>query len=269
MELAGVKVAGRKVLDKFFQHMTGNIYKCNLCLKDYIQKPSKGYGNLCKHILSSHCCDPEELLKFIEGKISTLSMESLYSSKERNMFAWIIYISESLRPFNTVEDKRLRAIVKLEPISVKTVIRQMHLLSKRVEQKIQRVLPNKFALVFDGWTDSSKHFTAVFATFPDETKSMSYQRILLSFSPYENEGNLSAESLKDHLLFVLSLYEKNMNNVVCLIADNCNTNAAAASMLKIFFIGCYSHKLNLAVKIMVDEHKMIILKISNLMIRLG
>ena len=38
--------------------------------------------------------------------------------------------------------------------------------------------------------------------------------------------------------WVLKLYEKNMDNVVCVVSDNCSTNVLNASLLKSYMIGC-------------------------------
>jgi hypothetical protein len=118
-----------------------------------------------------------------------------------------------------------------------------------VENNIKKELPDKFALIFDGWSEHNTHYTAIFASYNilNGTKIQT-KNVLLSFSPYEDETDLSAEALKDHILSILQYYGKSMNNVVCMVADNCATNiSAVVNHLRCFMIGCYSHKLNLVV----------------------
>ena len=49
-------------------------------------------------------------------------------------------------------------------------MKAMHELTIIVEKKILEVLPNKFVLVFDGWTldGTSSHFIGIFAVFCNE-----------------------------------------------------------------------------------------------------
>ncbi len=44
----------------------------------------------------------------------------------------------------------------------------------------------------------------------------------------------------------LRIYKKSVNNVACLIGDNCATNRKIADLMGVPLIGCYSHRLNLA-----------------------
>jgi hypothetical protein len=119
---------------------------------------------------------------------------------------------------------------------------------KGVERSIKNELPEKFALIFDGWSENKTHYTAIFASYMISTgaNSTKCKRVLLSFSPFEDETDFSAISLSDHVLHVLNYYGKSLNNVVCLIGDNCSTSiAAVVNQLQGVMIGCYSHKLNL------------------------
>ncbi|ETV86973.1 hypothetical protein H257_01991 [Aphanomyces astaci] len=45
-------------------------------------------------------------------------------------------------------------------------MKYMHALCYHVERKIASQLPDKFALVHDGWSHGSTHYLAIFATFP-------------------------------------------------------------------------------------------------------
>lgn len=50
--------------------------------------------------------------------------------------------------------------------------------------KICELLPDKFALVFDGLSYNQTHYLAIFVTFPDESEIV-YVKVLHVFSPFE------------------------------------------------------------------------------------
>ena len=58
-----------------------------------------------------------------------------------------------LDPFSTVDKPFMQRIAKHGSISLETLINYMHKVSKSVMAKIVRLLPNMFALVFDGWSN--------------------------------------------------------------------------------------------------------------------
>ena len=74
----------------------------------------------------------------------------------------------------------------------------MELVTKEVEKRIQSALPEKFALVIDGWTKNSTHFVGVFASCP-VANSQGYDSALLSFSPLFSETSFTAN---DHYQFL-------------------------------------------------------------------
>ena len=62
-------------------------------------------------------------------------------------------------PFTFVEKEMTRKYSNLEDISYKTLMKYMHALTKKVEGKIKDEIPDRFALIFDGWTKNSTHYT--------------------------------------------------------------------------------------------------------------
>jgi hypothetical protein len=119
-------------------------------------------------------------------------------------------------------------------------------LTVSVEKKIKRLLPDVFALVFDGWSLHGTHFLTVFATWPDHNKEGGYSRAMLSFSPLIDEEHLDADSHKD------------FSNVACIIGDNCATNLSMARKTRLHFVGCASHRFNLGIKIILSTYSNVI-----------
>jgi hypothetical protein len=59
---------------------------------------------------------------------------------------------------------------------------------------------------------------------------------------------------------------KTMVNVTVMMGDNCTTNLSLANKANKPFIGCYSHRLNLAVKSFVRPQQLLLSKINSLMV---
>ena len=72
----------------------------------------------------------------------------------------------------------------------------------------------------------------------------------------------------EHLSKVLLLYGKTCDSILCLLGDNCSNNQLMGQTLKVPFIGCASHKFNLAVRKLIAEQpdqNAIIQKVSTVM----
>ncbi|KAH9132292.1 hypothetical protein AeRB84_021278 [Aphanomyces euteiches] len=155
----------------------------------------------------------------------------------------------------------------LDNISDTALLKWMHILTQRFERTVTRILPSKFALVFDGWTTGSTHYVAIFATIPS-SDVISYKKILLSFSPINDEDSLSALSHKTYFKFELELFGKSLENVVALIGDNCSTNRALARLCGIPLVGCASHRMNLFVCTILTDHEELVNLVNELMRKL-
>ena len=95
---------------------------------------------------------------------------------------------------------------------------------------------------------------------------MGYTKVLLTFSPLLTETQLTARSHHDFIVWVVeTVYNKSMNNVTALIGDNCDTNEALANLFNTPFIGCHSHRFNLAVKLATKEDDPLLSKVNTLM----
>ena len=130
-----------------------------------------------------------------------------------------------------------------------------------------RILPYIFTLVFDGWTSSSTHYVALLASFPSQN-SNGFEMRLLSVSSMGNECQLTAEEHIKYFDYVLSLYSKSLNNACALVGDDAPDNRAIAIRSNIPFVGCASHRLNLAVRDILQHHSEVISKVHPIMLKL-
>ncbi len=71
-----------------------------------------------------------------------------------------------------------------------------------MEKKLLRILPDKIALAFDGWSSGSDHYIVVFATF-DSQNTKGCDAIFLAFSTLKHAESQSAQNHIEFLNFVL------------------------------------------------------------------
>ena len=119
-------------------------------------------------------------------------------------------------------------------ISTETLKIQMGAVVELMEKDLEWKLPRKFGAAFDGWSEHGVHYLAVFAVgdfVPNEGC------VLLGFSPFEQEDDLSSDQHGLHLTNLVQHYEWCVNNVIFLVGDNCSTNRKFARDLGIPLIG--------------------------------
>ena len=80
-----------------------------------------------------------------------------------------------------------------------------------------------------------------------------------------NETAFGAKKYIDAIEYVLGVYNRNLENIVCLIGDNVAVNKSCANIIGVLLIGCASHKLNLAVTGFLNEHGSLFCKVNRLM----
>jgi hypothetical protein len=106
-------------------------------------------------------------------------------------------------------------------------------------------------LEIDGWKGNDRtYYCAVFGIWPRRSLGeVLLKKQLLAVGPLLDEASHSAESHSDYIKATLECYNKTISDLQFLISDNCSTMQKLASdFLLCGFLGCYAHKLNLAVK---------------------
>ena len=193
---------------------------------------------------------------FIENQklISSTTTASGYfvriGDREKEVFNRIKFIVMKNLPFSFVNCPYTREIVKLKPISPLTLRCQIISLLAEVKEAVGRELPSKFAVVFDGWTEGTQHYIAVVGAYLKvvDGKEVPTQT-MLSIKRMLTDGvkGMRAVDHIEHIEKVLESYGKKMDNILCLVGDNCSVNKSMSRILDIPLIGCASHKFNLAV----------------------
>lgn len=267
-------ITSKEVINYFYTKCEGEDYyicKNVNCKSKQKQQQKSGYTNLQNHLRT--CIGPNfqdiylDLVKSSKNK-GRLESHGFISRRQIEVFNILNWIIMRNLPISEVDDKDTRSILNTKPISSKTLRKYILALTPHVEKVISEELPDKFGLVFDGWTSGSTHYVAIFATY---TKNGIHEEPLLAMAPLVNEEQLGAEQHIEFMNATLHLYSKSMNNVVVLIGDNCSTNKKISNDTNIPLIGCASHRFNLAVNFWLEqksEFASILVKINELMVQL-
>lgn len=230
-------------------------YKCNVsnCGAVLKQKSGSGWTNLHQHLKAAHS---EELEKYKKSG-APFTQTCFMDPKAKNIYNWIDWVVEKNLPFNWVEDKLTRQYSNLKEICTKTLKKYMEAVQGEVEDLIKKELPNKFGIIFDGWSFRSEGYYGVFASYP---KGSSTKCPLLALQPIPDYGeeeeedySQKAEDILQFMKGTVEYYGKKMENILFWVGDNCATNRRLADISGIPIVGCASHRLNLAVQKWLSE----------------
>jgi hypothetical protein len=125
-----------------------------------------------------------------------------------NIYKWMKQCVMRLEPFNFVEDPEVLDNTKLKPICVKTLMKYLVRTAKVVERKLAKRIPDKFGIVFDGWSMGGEHYIAIFLSWCDG-KDVCIRLICCGVQDevIDEEGatGFSAEDIGDYLFDELDL----------------------------------------------------------------
>jgi len=143
-------------------------------------------------------------------------------------------------------------------------MKYMDLTTKQVEEEIKKVLPDDFAIVFDGWTceETTTHYLAIAVAYLG--KDGKRESVLLAFTPFEDESSFTAAAHKELLETTLNVYGKSLSNVICLVGDNCATNQRLAKECNLPLVGCAAHRFNLEVQKYLEKHAKLLQKVFSI-----
>ncbi len=217
---------GRRIRDAFFTRVSPKYdqWVCNCGTKR--KNTGTGYTNLFSHVQSQH---PEDFKNCIEDlPLSSASQNTqdtiFYKKKTIQVHGWLDVIINGLQPFYIVESEVFRRSEKFETLRYKRLSKYRNALTyQSSEAKIRKLLPMKFFIIFDDWSSQTTYYVGVFAAFPYNTPH-GYARVLVGFSLLEREDSLSAENHSQYILYVQESFDRSIDNVVCIIGDNCAVN---------------------------------------------
>ena len=156
-------------------------------------------------------------------KILLMSQTLLVSKEAENTYKWIDWIITENRELYFCEKDRIRIHTKgtLDKISTETLKIQVGTVVEVMEKDLAKKLLKKFGVAFDRWSEHGVHYLAVFTV---EVFVPNEWCVLLGFSPFELEDDLSSDQHVSYLKHLGHHYKWCVNNVIFLVQDNCNTN---------------------------------------------
>ncbi|EGZ15692.1 hypothetical protein PHYSODRAFT_506404 [Phytophthora sojae] len=264
-----------------FTDVGNGFYKCTSCDKQY--KKGNGYTNLLSHLRRNHDNYEQEAQEASRHQ-NPLRLH-LVSTRTRDLYRWLEWVVCDRLPFAFVERRLTHLNASLSLVSEDTLSKYIVLIFELLELRITRELPASFGLVLDGWTSGGRHYIAIFAVFGsdstgitgggadneyyDDLECSSRRFLLLTFAPVEVEEDMGAQSQYDLIADTLSRYNKPWSAVKFMVGDNCSVNQCIGRKEgAIPFIGCASHRFNLAVKDFLKTEDELIAKVHALMTKL-
>ncbi len=216
----------------------------------------------------------EIILHIINCSVGPLEdLRSIYLIKKEpratSIYLWLDWIIACNLTLCVCEHPTYRhnTNAKLLDHSRQTIRKYALLVQDQVVKAISAILPERFGLIFDGWSDGyGSHYVAIFAVY--EAPTVVQGKCLLACSPLNNETNQSAENHIDFFESTLGYYGKKMQNIAFIVSDNCNTNKSIAVKMKVPLLGCCSHRFNLAVMAWMHQHSGLISMVFEVMKKL-
>jgi len=254
------KGLGLPFIEFFYElPISGHYYKCKKCSNNK-KNDCSGYTNLYKHL---EVCVPNSIDLWNAHQRQNDIVVSFFGEDVLNFHSITELIIEENLSFSKLDSPIYKKLCKFEFMCSKTYLKYFDKLIMNVKENIRDALPQKFGLIFDGWTaGNGDHYVAVFAAYLEKSIS---KKVLISIAELD-ATDFSAESHKNYFVNVLAYYNRNLDDILFLVGDNCPTNIAIANNCKIPFIGCFSHRLNLAVKTYLKDYKLLLDKVEKLMI---
>lgn len=128
----------------------------------------------------------------------------------------------------------------------------MNSLVPLVEKTVAAKLPDKSALIFDGWDSDDGPNVRLFASYPASTTGK-YKVVLLAFSRLENPQNSDAGEDISFIDFNFEIFGKEKLNVIVIDGDKSSLNKSILQKMKCGFVGCSSHRYNLPLKDFLEK----------------
>ncbi|KUF96014.1 ADP-ribosylation factor 2-B [Phytophthora nicotianae] len=216
------------------------VYVCR-CGVQRRMEPNTGYTNLLGHVFMWHTNFVAEMTS---ASTSTGTLDEFIDDKTHKVL------------------DRHGALVQLALLFL--LVKYKRLLVREVETVIAGILPKSFGIIFDGWTFRPEHCVAVFASFRHDGKM---QTIVIAIAPIIDDeiSDHTASSNVKILDVILSYYGRSKASIAYIVGDNCSVNGAAADQLQVPMVGCASHRLNLAVNLLLAGDDKLLDKIQKLM----
>ncbi|KAG6952916.1 hypothetical protein JG687_00012715, partial [Phytophthora cactorum] len=192
------------------------------------QDPITGYSNLLSHVHQKH---PEFDAIVVASGTGSETLVAFMDTKSQTLYCWIGWTVSCNLPFSFAEN---------------TIVRKYR--ARYLHQYV-----HQFGIIFDGWTFHSEHYVAVFAALEHD----GHAETVLAMAPLVDDEveDHTAEVHVTFLCSILSIFMRTTADLLFVTGDNCSTKGRVATLLGLPLVGCASHRLNWAVKIVLGMLK--------------
>ena len=153
---------GRQVIDTFFKQVIGDETKVRTA------QSGSGFINFLQHVSHAHSNEYKDFLSDYNrtGGINTTyaataSQQLFYSKRAQQITSWIDLTVNGLQPSAILQNPVFVRNINYDQRSHNTLVKYIAGLTKRVESKISHLFPDRFALIFDGWSTNSTHYVCL------------------------------------------------------------------------------------------------------------
>ncbi|KAE9037186.1 hypothetical protein PR002_g6712 [Phytophthora rubi] len=152
--------------------------------------------------------------------------------KSQTVFCWIDWTTTCNLPFSWCEDGTVTKYTTLDRISTEALLKYATLVVREIEIFIGLVIPVKIGIMFDGCTFKSEHVLAVFAVFEPDRR---VDKVLLAFAPLidDDATDHTAASPVKFQKGILPYFNRDVTDIIYLVADNCAVNRKGADLLEL------------------------------------
>ena len=139
--------------------------RCGKKKHGYKQDITKGITNLRNHLRA--CIGDDYEAKYLDhlnkcgGRLDGFCFTNTRDNDVFKILEWVVMRNQ---PLSEVDDPLTRSLFNVKPVSSKSLRSYILSLTPLVEDVIKQILPSKFCVMFDGWSDSKIHYVAIFAT---------------------------------------------------------------------------------------------------------
>ena len=164
----------------------GVLRECRKCCKEKIK--SGGWTNLHSHLKScvgKDYCDQYKAVVLSRNTTQNKGQNAMntggrgkgraafsfdsyvlcVSEAEQEMTEWINYLVMKNLPVSLVDCPLTQQMSKLKPVSSKLIRKLILSLVSIVREDLKLRLPDKFILIFDGWTEGADHYIGIWASY--------------------------------------------------------------------------------------------------------
>ena len=226
-----------------------------------------GFTNFKNHL--KECIPDYEAIYAGREEGGDIRNHIVVDKTSQNIYGWIDWVITENLPFSFVEKPTTRKYARKDPISKYTLLKYMDQLGFEVEGKLSLLLPDRFGILFDGWDNgNSTNYCGIFVNWYDKERK-AVRTYLLRLAPLIRCDDFGADSHIETIGVFLANVGKSWDNVAVVMGDNTETNLAIARRSGKPFLGCFSHRLNLGVKVFLRPYRVELELVNSLMVALS